>query len=56
MCFNKYTAIMTERYPDRIKDLLAYSSLIVKASKEFKGAHWLEYNTRFRKQAAVDHT
>ena len=53
MCLNTYTALIALKQPDRIKDLLAYSSIIVNASKQFEGTLWLEYDTRFRNEAAV---
>ena len=53
MCFNTYTALTTVKQPERMKDLLAYSSTIVNASKQFEGTPWLEYDTRFRKEAVV---
>ena len=37
----------------QVRDLLAYSSTIVKASQDFLGAPWLEYDIHFRKQVAT---
>ena len=54
MCFNTFIALVTTKQPERAMDLLAYSSIIVNASKQFEGTPWLEYDTRFRKQAAVN--
>ena len=53
MCFNTYVALVAQKQPNRIKDLLAYSSIVVNASKQFEGTPWLEYDTRFRKEAAL---
>ena len=39
--------------PEQVRDLLAYSSTIVKASQDFQGAPWLEYDVHFRKQIAT---
>ena len=54
MCFNSFLAIMAMKHPGKIKELLAYSSVIEKASKEFEGLPWLEYDLRFRKEVAVN--
>lgn len=54
MCFNSFLAIMAMKHPEKTKELLAYSSVIVKASKEFEGLPWLEYDSRFRKEVAVN--
>ena len=40
--------------PEKVRDLLAYSSIVVKASEEFEDTPWLEYEVRFRKEAAVN--
>ena len=53
ICFNTYISVVALRDPQRIPDLLAYSSLIVQASKDFQGMPWLAYDTHFRKQAAA---
>ena len=50
-CFNAYVTILNQ--PDRISDLLAYSSLIVHAARKFKGENWIAYDRNFRKQAAA---
>ena len=51
--FNTYTAVMSKRHPERVADLLAYSSQIVEASRQFKQIPWLVYDTKFRLQAAA---
>ena len=38
LCFNSFMAVVSMRQPERVKELLAYSSLIVKASEEFDGS------------------
>ena len=54
MCFNSFITIVALKHPEKVKDLLAYSSIIVKASKEFEGVPWLEYDSRFRREAAAN--
>lgn len=37
VCFNSYISLVALRKPESVQDLLAYSSTIVKASKDFLG-------------------
>ena len=53
-CFNTYIAVALMKEPARAKDLLAYSSLIVKASSDYDKEAWLGYDRLFRKQAAAE--
>ena len=46
-------SVMSRRFPADVVELLAYISQIHKASQEFVGTAWVNYNTTFRKQAAA---
>ncbi len=50
-CFNAYITILDQ--PDRVPDLLAYSSLIVHATRKFRGDGWIHYDRNVRKSAAA---
>ena len=53
-CFNAFVAIMAKQHPERVVVLLAYSSLIIKASQDFEQTTpWLSYDQHFRKHAAA---
>ena len=39
--FNTYTTIMAMKHPEKVGDLLAYSSLIVQNSRAYEGKLWL---------------
>ena len=52
-CFNNYMIVMAMKHPERLLDLLAYSSKIVEASRCYEGTPWLAYDVHFRKQAAA---
>ena len=54
MCFNSFITIMALKHPEKVKVLLAYSSIIVKASKVFEGVPWLEYDSCFKREAAAN--
>ena len=49
MCFNTFIAIVAIKHPERMNYWPT-----VKASKEFDSLPWLEHDSRFRKEAAVD--
>lgn len=46
-CFNAYVAIVLMKMPKRATDLLAYASLIVKASRDYEGEAWRNYDRLF---------
>lgn len=52
-CFLTFVAIVARKQPERVGDLLAYTSLIVHYARQFKGPQWLVYDTNFRLQAAA---
>lgn len=54
VCFNMYSSVVVMKEPERFKDLLANSSLIVKASTDYEGEAWLNYDKFFRRQAAAE--
>ena len=53
VCFNAFIRVVALRDPSQVRDLLANSSTIVKASQDFKGTPWLEYDVHFRRQIAT---
>ena len=52
-CFGIYMAVLTQKYPERISDLLGYQHLIITASLEYEGDNWLGYDRQFRLTAAA---
>ena len=52
--FNTYVAVMAMKRPERVPDLLAYSTLIVNASRAYEGTPWIDYDVHFRRQKAAD--
>ena len=53
VCFDTFISVVAMRNPNQVRDLLAYSSIIVKASQDFEGTPWLEYDIHFRRQVAT---
>ena len=52
-CFTAYVSVMSRRFPADMVEMLAYMSQIHKASQEFVGTAWVNYDTTFRRQAAA---
>ena len=53
-CFILYTRVVAMDRPDRVPELLAYMDVIIRASQRFVWPSWVEYDTRFRQEAAGD--
>lgn len=53
-CFGTYMAVVTSKYPDRVRQLLAYQTLIVREARRCGGRGWLAYDSYFRQQVVGD--
>ena len=53
-CFGMYMAVVTSKFPMRIRELLAYQTLIVREARRCGGREWLAYDTHFRQQVVGD--
>ena len=47
-----YVAVLAPHQPERLPELMAYQSLIAKASAKFKWPSWVAYDQNFRQDAA----
>ncbi len=52
VCFNAFISVIALQQPHRVRDLLAYSSIITKAAHDYEGNPWLAYDVHFRTLAA----
>ena len=52
-CFGLYVSVLAPLYPERIAELLAEQSTIVRASQDYTGLAWMRYDSAFRRQAAL---
>lgn len=54
--FGTYMAIVTStcKYPERMRQLLAYQTLIVREAQRCRGKGWLAYNSYFHQQVMGD--
>ena len=50
---NTFSTIVLMREPEHTADLLTYCSTIIKASMDYDDMPWLDYDTHFRRQAAM---
>ena len=50
-CYSIYMAVVAEKHPEKIQDLLGYQTLIVEAQMEYDSDTWLGYDRRFRQNA-----
>ncbi len=52
VCFNAYMSVVALQQPHKLRDLLAYSTIIVKAANDYEGKPSLAYDIHFRTLAA----
>ena len=53
-CFNAYISLVATKHPNKVSDLLAYSSLMVLGARNFEGDGWIQYDWYFRKSVAFN--
>ena len=53
-CFGTYVAIVTSKKPEKMRQLLAYQTLIVREARRCGGKRWLAYDSYFHQQAVGD--
>ena len=51
-CFGIYTAVVAEKFPNKVHDLMGYQALILEANMEYEGGTWMGYDRRFRLSVA----
>ncbi len=49
-CFTTYAAVVTARYPEKTRELLAYQAMIISEARRCGGRGWLLYDAAFRQQ------
>ena len=55
-CFSIYIAIIAQKHPERVPDLLGYQSLIIDASIQYEGDSGIGYDRRFSLSAVANST
>ena len=53
-CFGIYIAVVTSKQPERMRQLMAYQTLMVREARRCGGKGWLAYDSYFRQQAVGD--
>ena len=51
-CFGIFVAMLAQQQPERVPELMAYQSIIAKASQKYKWPSWLVYDRTFCQDAA----
>ena len=51
-CFGVYMAVLCKKYPEMIKQLLAYQTMIIREARRCGGNGWLQYDSCFQQQVA----
>lgn len=51
-CFSLYTAVVAKKNPERVPELMAYQTIITKASQKYRWPSWVIYDQNFRLEAA----
>ena len=49
-CFGTYMAIIASKHPSRVRQFLAYQTLIVQEARQCGGNGWQTYDSMFRQQ------
>ena len=52
-CFDVYMGILAKQFPDAVPELMSYMVSIIKASKDYEGLAWVNYDTFYRHRAAA---
>ena len=47
-CFSTYTAVLCAKYPARLPELMAYQTIIAKASQRYQWPSWVVYDQNFQ--------
>ena len=53
-CFGVYACIVAKSHPDKLQQLLAYQTMLVREARRCGGNGWQAYDTMFRQQVAND--
>lgn len=53
-CFGVFASVVASKHPDKVLQLLAYQTTIVREARRCGGAGWQAYDTMFRQHAATD--
>lgn len=51
-CFAIYVAVIAQKQPERVPELMAYQSLVAKVSLKYKWPAWVVYDQNFRAEVA----
>ena len=52
-CFGVYVGMLAKQFPDVVPELMSYMVAIIKASKDYEGLAWVNYDTLYRRRAVA---
>ena len=52
-CFGVYGGILAKQFPDYVPELMSYMIAIIKASRDYEGLAWVNYDTLYCRRAAA---
>ena len=52
VCFSTFAAILGQKHPGKLKELLAYQATVIIEASRFNGRGWLPYDKMFRENVA----
>ena len=52
-CFASYVSVLAQPYPSKMPQLMAYMCTIIRIEKDFEDNAWQNYDTAYRRQAAI---
>ena len=52
-CFTRYLSVVSNSFPARARDLLAYMALIIRMAKRYSGKCWSNYDRAFHLEATA---
>ncbi len=53
-CFGVYICVVASKHPEKVPQLLAYQTMLIREARRCGGSGWTGYDTMFRLQAASD--
>ena len=53
-CFGIYVSVMASKFPERVPNMLAYQTTLVREACRCGGGGWIAYDMAFQQQAATD--
>ena len=50
-CYTRLAVVLSTRYPNKVQELWAYQSLIIRAARNYEGQAWVAYDRQYQREA-----